>query len=376
MRRILLISLLGMCCFSFLLSQNNIVPNAGFERLNRRSKAWYHNGAEFTEVSKFWESAIYTSPDLYYPRMNIPRYWKERGFGATEAHSGLCYAGITVYGCGKKWENLKKTDEEEKKPHCREVLLALLAEPLVPGQHYYFEMWVRPLARGMRINRLGMALALRKPDYLTKPKKLLLPTTIEAESPLTKNNWQKVSGHFVADTAYEYLLIGNFYPDDSTEAVLSEVKDPLGYAYYYIDDVLLKKVPPVLPIPIAEDDLSLIEPQVGKTFRLKHLYFEFDKWDLHPRSYVELNKLVKIMQDYPRMKIQINGHTDSDGSEKYNIYLSRKRAKAVIAYLVSQGISESRLRYKAFGESQPAADNSTAEGRRLNRRVEFLILSM
>ncbi len=352
-------------------AQQNIVPNPGFEKLNRITHKWYYNGKAFTEVSKYWESAIFTSPDLYHPKLSIPVYWKERDFGKASPHKGLCYAGITVYGCGER-----DPDEEEKKPHCREVLLALLAEPLVPGQHYYFEMWVRPLPRGLRINRLGMALSMEKPDYLTKPREFWLPTTVEAENILARPGWQKVSGRFVADTAYEYLLIGNFHPDDSTGVLLPKVAEPMGYAYYYIDDVLLKKVPPILPIPLAKDDLLLQTLEVGKTFRLKHLYFEFDKWDLHPRSYVELNKLVKIMREHPRMKIQINGHTDSEGEERYNIYLSRKRAKSVMAYLISQGISESRLRYKAFGESRPVADNETEEGRQLNRRVEFVILSL
>ena len=358
---------------SFLLSQNNIVPNPGFERLNRTNKTWYYNGKVFTEVSKFWESAIYTSPDLYYPRMNIPSYWKERGFGNVSPHRGLCYAGITCYGCGREKYEIAS---DKKKPHCREYLQILLAEPLVPGQHYYFEMWVHPLQRGLRINRLGMALSMAKADYLSKPEKLGLSAVVEAEKTLEKSGWQKVAGRFVADAAYEYLLIGNFYPDDSTSVVPPAVERAMGYAYYYIDDVLLKKVPPVLPVPVAKDDLSRIQPEKGKVFRLKHLYFEFDKWDLHPRSYIELNKLVKLMQQYPNMKIQIRGHTDNRGEERYNIYLSRKRAKAVMAYLIEQGVSPRRLSYKAFGESQPAADNSTEKGRSINRRVEFLIVSM
>ncbi len=355
-----------------LLAQRNIVPNPGFERLNRTGKVWYYNGKVFTEVSKFWESAIYTSPDLYYPRLRIPAYWKERGFGDASAHRGLCYAGITCYGCGSREY---EPGNDKHKPHCREYLLILLSEPLVPKQHYYFEMWVRPLPRGLRINRLGMALSMEKPDYLSKPGELDLPAVVEAERTLTKSGWQKVAGRFVADAAYEYLLIGNFYPDDST-SVESPVEPAMGYAYYYVDDVLLKKVPPVLPVPVPKDDLSRIQPEEGKTFSLKHLYFEFDKWDLHPRSYLELDKLVRIMEKHPDMKIQINGHTDNRGEERYNIYLSRKRAKAVMAYLIAQGISPNRLSYKAFGESRPVADNSTEAGRRRNRRVEFLVVSM
>ena len=80
------------------------------------------------------------------------------------------------------------------------------------------------------------------------------------------------------------------------------------------------------------------------------------------------------MVDNPEMVIEIRGHTDSQGEHDYNIYLSRKRAKAVVEYLNENGISRSRTRYKGFGHTQPVAENDTDEGRQLNRRVEFLII--
>ena len=73
------------------------------------------------------------------------------------------------------------------------------------------------------------------------------------------------------------------------------------------------------------------------------------------------------------MNIQINGHTDNVGSEGDNQSLSTKRAKAVQDYLINEGIESSRLRYKGFGENQPIASNDTVDGKRTNRRTEFIL---
>jgi len=75
------------------------------------------------------------------------------------------------------------------------------------------------------------------------------------------------------------------------------------------------------------------------------------------------------------MKLEISGHTDNTGSLRINQKLSRDRAKAVVDYLVSSGVSADMLVYKGYADSQPVAPNDTAEGRERNRRVEFKVLS-
>ncbi len=97
--------------------------------------------------------------------------------------------------------------------------------------------------------------------------------------------------------------------------------------------------------------------------------FDFDKSELRPESITELERVVKFMNDVPFATAKIDGHTDSVGTEAYNLALSDRRAKAVFDYLSSRGVDPSRLKSQGFGEANPIASNDTAEGRQQNRRV-------
>lgn len=101
--------------------------------------------------------------------------------------------------------------------------------------------------------------------------------------------------------------------------------------------------------------------------------FGFNKSDLSADAKTNLDKLVKVLNAYPDTNIEVQGHTDSKGSEEYNQALSEKRAKAVTDYLSANQIAQMRLTIKGFGELVPKYENETEEGRAQNRRVEFLI---
>ncbi len=103
------------------------------------------------------------------------------------------------------------------------------------------------------------------------------------------------------------------------------------------------------------------------------ILFGFDRSDLSPESLKTMNQLVEILKKYPDTNIEIQGHTDSKGSTKYNQSLSVRRASAVSAHLSDHGVVPSRLALKGFGESAPKYSNDTEDGRAQNRRVEFLI---
>lgn len=104
-----------------------------------------------------------------------------------------------------------------------------------------------------------------------------------------------------------------------------------------------------------------------------NVLFGFDEADLSAEAKSNLNKLVTVLNTYPETDIEIQGHTDSKGSESYNQKLSKKRANKVSDYLANQGIANNRLSIQGFGETMPKYSNDDNEGRMSNRRVEFLI---
>lgn len=122
-------------------------------------------------------------------------------------------------------------------------------------------------------------------------------------------------------------------------------------------------------------NFSMAKLEVGAKVILKNIYFETGKATLKDESFAELDKVLKFLQENHDLKIEISGHTDNVGTLKSNTNLSEARAKAVVQYLISRGISADRLVFKGYAFSQPIAPNNTAEGRKMNRRVEFKILS-
>lgn len=143
---------------------------------------------------------------------------------------------------------------------------------------------------------------------------------------------------------------------------------------------LSKKTPvdtPVTPVipPVKE------EPVVEAVIVMENVYYDFDKSSLQQSSYPALDRLVDLLNQYPTMVIEIRAHTDSMGSDKYNIPLSEARAKTVVDYLVSKGIDKARLQSKGYGATMPVAPNKhedgtdDPEGRAKNRRTEFKVMS-
>jgi outer membrane protein OmpA-like peptidoglycan-associated protein len=111
-----------------------------------------------------------------------------------------------------------------------------------------------------------------------------------------------------------------------------------------------------------------------KTFVLDNVEFDFGKSSLRTESYATLDDLVDYLKRKPSERIEIGGHTDNVGSDERNQVLSLERAKSIVAYLISKGISNDRLVAKGYGAEEPIEDNNTEEGRQKNRRTEVKIL--
>jgi outer membrane protein OmpA-like peptidoglycan-associated protein len=127
----------------------------------------------------------------------------------------------------------------------------------------------------------------------------------------------------------------------------------------------------------ARQQLNLIlethESARGLIVNISDVLFDFNKYTLKPGTREKLAKVSGILLAYPGLKIQVEGHTDSVGSDEYNQKLSEQRAGAVRDYLTGQGVPANMVTSVGLGKSQPVASNDTAAGRQQNRRVELVV---
>ena len=125
-------------------------------------------------------------------------------------------------------------------------------------------------------------------------------------------------------------------------------------------------------------DLQPIDVIVKETeITLNEIFFEFDKNNITKEGAFELDKLVQVLKNNPTMEIMVKSHTDSRGSDEYNLNLSDRRAKATVQYVISKGVEKARITGKGYGESEPkmnCKENCTEEDYAKNRRSEFLIV--
>jgi outer membrane protein OmpA-like peptidoglycan-associated protein len=123
------------------------------------------------------------------------------------------------------------------------------------------------------------------------------------------------------------------------------------------------------------EDASIRRDQnvLAVTFK-SDLFFDVGSSTIKPGAYEEIDRVARVLNDYPQTRIRIEGHTDSTGSEAYNLELSRRRAEAVRDALIARGVHSARLETVGFGEASPVATNDTESGRQLNRRVNVVIV--
>ncbi|GJQ07746.1 cell envelope biogenesis protein OmpA [Capnocytophaga cynodegmi] len=136
-------------------------------------------------------------------------------------------------------------------------------------------------------------------------------------------------------------------------------------------EILLK--PRVIKVTEGDD--------LAKVFKIENIYFDFDKSNIRYDASVQLAKILEVMKEYPNMKIDVRSHTDSRGSDSYNLALSDRRAKSTVKWIIDNGIDASRITGKGYGETQLTNHCSngvkcTPEEHQSNRRSEFIIISL
>ncbi|MCG6880339.1 MAG: OmpA family protein [Deltaproteobacteria bacterium] len=153
----------------------------------------------------------------------------------------------------------------------------------------------------------------------------------------------------------------------------------------FVTNVFLAKAPPVAEVVCVDDDGDTVCAEFDKCpgtpkgakvnqfgcWVIGDVLFDFDKSNIKPEFYGELDEVARVFEMNPGLQVEVQGNTDNIGTAKYNMALSMRRANAVLKYLVMKGVDKSRLTARGFGFSRPVATNDTAEGRALNRRVEF-----
>jgi len=326
----------------------NLVPNPSFEERKNKSNS-ITNAIPWKNVGTV---DYYMKPE----KRDTSRF---KG-----AHSGSCYAGLRF------------------QTEYKEYMYVQLTEPLERGQTYRFQMYVRLLgASTVTLKQLGVYFSdVIYDDKMTFDKEHQIDTSY-AKGISGTFDWIPIKGDYVAKGGEKYIIIGNFnlMKKDMVKVNkfnLFEFKE----AYYYIDDVSLKKrktkLDSAAAYKFAQENALPVFPEVvnaGESFVITNLQFENGSAILKPQSYKVLDKVVETLNNHPFATVQIVGHTDNTGSEPSNKKLSKERAKTVYDYLKAKDVINP-LSYKGMGSSQPLVPNDTDENKAKNRRVEFIII--
>lgn len=338
-------------------STENLIPNPSFESFRVRPLGWYYKGSQFNRVMKYWKSPTSASPDAYNKFVRVPSHWETKGFGKIKPPSGTGMVGLTVYGC------------EDGKPHCREYIQTQLIEELVVGQRYKFLVKVATLGRANRISSLGVSF-FNDVEYFDDDRLIEKRNSLKLNViPAKKDEWVQAEVEFKATHPHQYILLGNFERDLNSGVKPSLDTPSLNFGYVYLDDLVLKKLHPIVRSNQLQKVFKNKSLKSGESITLRNVYFDSNSDQLQPRSFTELNKLVKLLSTSNQFHVKIVGHTDNEGSDGYNLDLSNRRAATVVQYLKDKGIAPERLSSEGKGMREPVASNETKEGRQLNRRV-------
>jgi len=213
---------------------------------------------------------------------------------------------------------------------------------------------------------------------ITLPSELRPEAVSIITGKLTDSDNQPVNAQIVWEDLESGKEIGRLQNDPKDGSFYIALPNHKKYSYYIdkagyfpkANHIDLKKKNQRIVVKEALSMVKISEMiDQGLALPLKNLFFEAGKYKIQPSSYLELNRLAKIIQKY-NLKVEIAGHTDDNGSAKDNLILSQNRAKAVKDYLVQQGCAASVIQAKGFGEDKPVASNKTDAGKQQNRRVE------
>ena len=372
----IIIGLLFPIQFTF---SQNLVPNPSFEEnidFNSDNQPGWHK-LQGTDT-----------PDYFnFSRGNSTESIFEKYVGGTDPKTGDGFIGLFCF----------RVNPQRGIRNVREFVETELLKPLEKDSIYKIE--VSLLLDGesnIAIKNFGVLFSGVTMQSNKDLKLFKLKPQIEFNSSylINTHNWITLQSFYKSTGNEKYIILGNFRSDKNTVYKKTVPVDQKGKrkkwdlvrnekaSYYYIDDVSVEKVSIRNNIPDSDriqetqipDTFNINKIEIDSAIILKNVFFDFDKYDLLPESYTELDKLYYLMKTNPSIKIRIEGHTDNIGGYQYNLELSLKRVESVAKYLISKGISEQRIETAGYAYNYPIASNETEEGRKMNRRVVFKII--
>ena len=326
----------------------NIVPNPSFETSKKKPRFMSSTGRDFESAIYKWTVPNEASTDLISPRFD------SKNLTEIPPRTGKQMIGIVVNG--DYWAEYGKVK---------------LLKPLIKGTEYYVEYWIsmptyysknKPVPTNLN-DHFGLYFSK---DLYNGDKRIL---TAKPQVGATSNDvarpvkWTKMTGKFIAEEAATHLYLGQFFDENDPEKIAK--------GYFFLDDVFVE----AFTSSAVDYTPSRYYTIKGSTasVNVNNIYFETDKYELLASSYDELDNLVKILNNNPTLKIEIQGHTDDVGSQEHNKELSYNRAKTVYDYINNSGINAERLAFQGYGISKPIAANASETGRQKNRRVDFVV---
>lgn len=352
------------------LSAQNIMPNPDFESFNKCPNS--QSTFEENVVNDWFRTHEWNSPD-YYNACGKPGNFgiPQNVMGYQPAAGGNGYVGIWAYVPNIQY---------------REFFACQLTQNLDSGVLYRisFKVALADVSQFF-LDHLDFAFLSYYP-YRQDQKEFMFTDKRHFQSERVLNDtsaWQTIYYDYVADGTEKYLMVG-FIDWSFTGCNKIPYKAPKKVwrgAYYYFDQGEVVKmigsdaVDTVETIPTVQEIVAEQFKDAWTTgFVLRGVFFDVDKYDIKPESYVQLDSVVLFMNLFPEVKIEVSGHTDSTATEEHNRVLSQNRALEVRRYLIAKGISETRIIAKGYASTRPRDTNKTVEGRANNRRVEFAVI--
>lgn len=350
--------LTGLAAFALISAtaqDNNLIVNGSFESTDGK----VHGRAEYEKADNI-SSSNNTTVDLYSAQSSRKGYSiPDNDMGSQGSKTGNNYAGFIAY-YGQE-TGLFKTKPAYQK--YSEYIQFELREPMVAGKAYAITFNIALAEKSaFAVSAVGVYFTTDTMDVKNNAYLDVTPHII-ASNVLTNTEWSIFSATYVAKGGERHMTLGCFDNYMTVQKVIPENTNNSRKAYYFVDDVS------VAPSTIPENDIAWILS--GGCYRLNNLNFETDKAVILPESFDELNTLANFLQSYPSIVVYIDGHTDKVGTDVHNDQLSKDRAAAVRSYLTTSGVSEARMKARAYGETLPVENTEAASA--VNRRVEITI---